>query len=92
MKRLQGIALVSHLRKQAREKARSANLAKKRGALEKMQSVYQAHKNVTRLERIGQRMQAYAGIVRSSLTIAFYGVPIVVLTACAIKVVFWILF
>jgi len=90
--RLQGAALISHLRSEAKKNARNASLAVKREALEKMQSVYSRFKNVSDLEGFGQRLQGYVGIVRSSLTIALYGAPIIVLIACAIRAIFWILF
>ena len=92
MKSLQGAALYSHKRKLARDNEQRQNRELKRAAFDKMNAVYKSQKAVTRLERFGQTMQAYTGIVRSSLTIALYGAPIVVLTTCVVRVVFWILF
>ncbi len=92
MKSLQGAALNSHKRKQARDNEARQNRELKRAAFDKMNAVYRENKAVTRLERFGQTMQAYTGIMRSSLTIAIYGAPIVILTACVVRALFWLLF
>lgn len=92
MKSLQGAALYSHKRKQARDNEQRQNRELKRRAFDKMNKVYRENKAVTDLDALGKRLQAYGAIVRSSLTIALYGAPIVVLTACVVRVVFWLLF
>lgn len=92
MKDLNGAALISHLQKQGREFSRKATLQKKWEALQKMQSVYREHKRLTALDKLVYRMNAYAGIAKASIVIAFYIAPCIVLGAVTVKAIHWILF
>lgn len=91
MQELKGAALISHLRKQGKKFSSRKRQEESRKELERLQAIAQEHEKLTALDLLMYRMNAYAGIAKSIIAIAFYCAPCIVLGAVTVKAILWIL-
>lgn len=92
MRELNGAALISHLQKQGKEFSSRKRREDRRKELERMQAIVREHEKLTALDLLTYRMNAYAGIAKSTVAIAFYIAPCIVLGAVTVKAILWLLF